>query len=323
MRCRHWATSGASSDRGWRRSRDFARHGHRHQGLDAGQGQRRDAFEPGEAAIGQMPARSPAIGFGRRSSAPSCPCPARCPRASRRPPPHRWCRRRRARCRPVGSRHRPSSSAPARLRLLLGVQRLGERRPLAPGARDLLPAACAPPPRAGWPLRGRPPGRRATARPPASPAHGTARASSGAAPAEARTRMPSCATRSRRATPACNSAAEAVHQQASNAPWPTRKSESVLWSRRPRRTAIDRPHAARTGEPPRELPPPPSRAATASPGSVGPPADDPARRRPPLDCPIKRRQTQLLDEPPHQAIRRKQIVQRDRPQRHLRPLRRP
>jgi hypothetical protein len=41
-----------------------------------------------------------------------------------------------------------------------------------------------------------------------------------------------------------------------------------------------------------------------------------------LDRPIQRRQIQLLDGPPHQAIRRKEIVPTDRPERHLSPLRR-
>jgi hypothetical protein len=107
------------------------RHGHRHEGLDAGQGQRRDVVEPGEAAIGQIPARPPAERLGRRSSAPSCPRSSRCCRAPRRPLPRSWCRRQTARCRPVGRRHRPSSSAPARPSLPLGVQRLGERQGLA------------------------------------------------------------------------------------------------------------------------------------------------------------------------------------------------
>ena len=47
---------------------------------------------------------------GRRSSAPSCPCPSRgCPPTDR-PPPRSWCRRRTGHCRPAGSRRRPSSS---------------------------------------------------------------------------------------------------------------------------------------------------------------------------------------------------------------------
>jgi hypothetical protein len=42
-----------------------------------------------------------------------------------------------------------------------------------------------------------------------------------------------------------------------------------------------------------------------------------------LDRPIQRRQIQLLDEAPNQAIRRKEIVPTDRPQRHLSPPHRP
>jgi hypothetical protein len=45
-----------------------------------------------------------------------------------------------------------------------------------------------------------------------------------------------------------------------------------------------------------------------------------------LDCRVERRQVQTFDEAPdqtHPVIRRDQVVQADRPQRHLAPLRRP
>ena len=86
-----------------------ARLRHRHEGLDAVLGQRFDVVELGEAAVGEMLARSRAVRPGRRSSATSCPCRSRCCRPTHRRWRCSWCRWRIGRYRPAGNHRRPSS----------------------------------------------------------------------------------------------------------------------------------------------------------------------------------------------------------------------
>ncbi len=147
-----------------------------------------------------------------------------------------------------------------------------------------------------------------------------------AAPALARTRTPSCATRSRLAIPARNSAAKLTTSSCSTtAPWPRGSPPTSRVSCRHRRRATGRQRAARTGGPaPARYPHPRWCRTATAPGEGAGRSGVHRTALHGLDGPVQRPEIQRLAEGPYQAhtmIRPDQVLDAQRPKLHLIPLR--